>query len=467
MGARLVPVRGGPLPEGRRPGTAHAPQSPAAAALRTVAATAVACPARELWAGVHLPLAPPQLGLLAERAQRFSPRVSLAPPDGLLLEVRGSLQLFEGLPGLRAALASEYAPFKAQLAFAPTALAALLGARAGTAFEIVEFAQLIGQLAPLPLTLLRWPQETLERLKRLGVRSVGAALRLPRGGFARRFGAAQLAALDKLTGRAADMRAAFQPRARFRRRRELDCELSDHGRLLAALAPLLAALGSFLTARQYGVTELECSFAHRHSPATRCLLRLAAPCAEVERLRELLAEQLQALQLPEAVRSCELRAQALVPYQPDSRCLWQPGEQGGSVRCESSGLIERLQARLGPDAVHGLMVREGHRPEHAWSVSPPPPATGAGASPAQGCLSRRRPLWLLASPQPLASEDGLPLRRGPLRLTSEPERIESGWWDGADIVRDYYTAVDIHGVRLWVFRERAAPHGWFLHGVFG
>jgi protein ImuB len=62
---------------------------------------------------------------------------------------------------------------------------------------------------------------------------------------------------------------------------------------------------------------------------------------------------------------------------------------------------------------------------------------------------------------------GLPRRHGPLRLVGEPERIESGWWDGADVARDYYTAVDVHGVRLWVFRERHAPHGWFLQGVFG
>jgi protein ImuB len=50
---------------------------------------------------------------------------------------------------------------------------------------------------------------------------------------------------------------------------------------------------------------------------------------------------------------------------------------------------------------------------------------------------------------------------------SEPERIESGWWDDAEVERDYYTAVDARGVRLWVFRERTAPHRWFLHGVFG
>jgi protein ImuB len=64
-------------------------------------------------------------------------------------------------------------------------------------------------------------------------------------------------------------------------------------------------------------------------------------------------------------------------------------------------------------------------------------------------------------------QGGLPRRGGPLRLVSEPERIESGWWDEGEIARDYYRALDIHGVRLWVFRERSAPHGWFLHGIFG
>jgi len=76
-------------------------------------------------------------------------------------------------------------------------------------------------------------------------------------------------------------------------------------------------------------------------------------------------------------------------------------------------------------------------------------------------------LWLLPAPQLLAAPKGLPCRHGPLRLLSEPERIETGWWDGGEVARDYYTAIDRHGVRLWVFREREQPHGWFLHGVFG
>lgn len=52
-------------------------------------------------------------------------------------------------------------------------------------------------------------------------------------------------------------------------------------------------------------------------------------------------------------------------------------------------------------------------------------------------------------------------------MLGEAERIETGWWDGAEVARDYYTAADNRGARLWVFREREAPHRWFLHGVFG
>jgi protein ImuB len=76
-------------------------------------------------------------------------------------------------------------------------------------------------------------------------------------------------------------------------------------------------------------------------------------------------------------------------------------------------------------------------------------------------------MWLLPAPRLLSEREGLPRRRGPLQLLGGPERIETAWWDGGDISRDYYVARDVHGVRLWIFRERLAPHRWFLHGVFG
>lgn len=429
----------------------------------------------ELWIGMRTstPTAgsarAPSLEQLAIRAQRFTPRVSLVPPDGLLLEVRGSLHLFNGATGLMRALAEEYAEtgMGTSIALAPTPLAALLAARWGRPFVVTDKAQLIGQLTHLPLTLMGWPVKIPERLARMGVRTVGQALRLPRAGFARRFGPGALADLDRLTGRNADLRQPFRPRVRFRQRCELTCELESTEAIVAALAPLLAALGNFLRARQCGILKLECLLQHRHVPPSRCVLRLAAPLTDIPRLTELLGERLNALELPEPVRSCELRSGALVSHVPGCRPLWQPGEHGGGGENPSHELLERLRARLGTAAVYGLQVLAGHRPENAWSIREPTAGfTDTGAAPPPWAAFRR-PLWLLPSPQLLREKAGLPRRRGPLRLSREAERIESGWWDGSDTERDYFIACDIHGVELWIFRERLQPHRWFLHGVFG
>jgi protein ImuB len=439
----------------------------------------------------HKPVVAQELERLALCAQRFTPRVSLVPPDGLVLEVRGSLHLFNGVEGLTRALASECASLglKSMVALAPTPLAALVAARVGKPFVVTELTRLVGQLMPLPLAALRWPEETLERLARMGVRTIGQVLRLPRAGFARRFGTDSLAILDRLTGRSPDLRERFHARERFRRRRELNYELENQTAILGALAPLLAELGRFLETRQCGVMKLECLLRHRHAEPTICVLRLSAPVADVGRLTELLGERLSALTLPEPVRSCELRSSSLVLRVFSSNSVWQPGEYGGGAGAEASELIERLRARLGPEAVYGLQVLPGHRPENAWGVREPvddsasirrtvpgvatqPAIPGRrsgrdGAPRPRPWPAFRRPMWLLPEPRLLSERDGLPRRRGPLRLLGEPERIETGWWDGGDIARDYYTATDLHGVRLWIFRERTAPHRWFLHGVFG
>jgi protein ImuB len=441
----------------------------------------------QLWLAVHLAASSSQpaaqdLERLAVRAQRLTPRVSLDAPDGLLLEVKGSLHLFGGVEGLSREMAAECSRLgmPGTLALAPTPLAALVLARGLARAERAEMAgllvadpaQLIGTLSPLPLGLLRWPQDTLDRLARVGVRSIGEALRLPRAGFARRFGTAQLLTLDRLTGRTSDLKDRFEVRARFRRRRELTYELESHAALGAVLAPLLEELGEFLEARQCGVLALECWLRHRTVPPTRCALRLAAPLADPTQLAALLGERLSTLVLPEPVRACELRSGPLVARVLSSEELWQPGEQGGGCGAQAPELIERLRARLGPEAVQDLRAIEDHRPEAASRVGEAVmtirPLRPAGARVSAPVASHsRRPLWLLPQPRQLNERDGLPRRRGPLRLLGEAERIETGWWDGAEIARDYYTAVDNRGARLWVFREREPPHRWFLHGVFG
>ncbi len=109
----------------------------------------------ELWVGIHLVEAavgqePRLLEQLALCAQRFTPRVSLVPPDGLVLEVKGSLHLFGGVEGLSRALASECASLrlKSVVAIAPTPLAALVAARDRAASNRAVSDRVVSEAAP-------------------------------------------------------------------------------------------------------------------------------------------------------------------------------------------------------------------------------------------------------------------------------------------------------------------------------
>jgi protein ImuB len=77
----------------------------------------------------------------------------------------------------------------------------------------------------------------------------------------------------------------------------------------------------------------------------------------------------------------------------------------------------------------------------------------------------------MPEPLPLAERDALPLLDGrPLQLLSGPERIETGWWDGHAVARDYFIAQAHDGSLVWVWRGRLPVEqgevNWFLQGRF-
>ena len=183
---------------------------------------------------------------------------------------------------------------------------------------------------------------------------------------------------------------------------------------------------------------------------------LVAACREAAHFALLLREQLQQTALPEAVRAIALEVQAIEPLEHSNQSLFSDElhEEGNWPR-----LVERLRSRLGAAAVHGIVLCADHRPERA----------GAEAEPGARQLTLDfglRPFWLLARPQALEENGSIPCHHGPLKLLAGPERIESGWWDGADVARDYFIARAADEALLWVYRERSPAGAWYLHGIF-
>lgn len=414
----------------------------------------------------------------AAAAGRFSPTVSLEPPESLLLEVRASLTLFGGLERLESALAETLARHVAgfRLSAAPTPLAALWLARGG-GDDVLALQALPSTLGRLPLGVTRWPDAVLERLAGMGIATIGDCLRLPRDGFARRAGEACLEELDKAVGRRPDLRHGFEAPRYVGYEIDLVDESASVPVLVEAVTQSIARLAHELKVRNAQIRELELVLGHARRAPTVQRFEWLESTADRERILDLLRDRLERIELPAPVTEIRLSAGPLRPAILDAGRLFNGA--GNAAEGEAAvRLVERLRGRLGAAAVHGLAPAADHRPERAWVETEPLEALRARARARRASLAAvesawslplraERPLWLSSTPEPLASRAGRPCLRGrALRLLEGPERIESGWWDGEGIARDYYVALGPEGERLWIFRDRA-DLGWYLHGRFG
>jgi len=420
-------------------------QSEGAQSAAAVPATAFPDPALACWAG------------------RFTSHVNLAPA-ALRLEVAGSLRLFGGLPALlrlvRADLLAMDMPV--QLAVAATPLAALWLARAGSseANEAIclDLPATRTALAAVPLTALELPPPLARRIEGFGLRRIGDVLALPRARLGARLGKAFVIDLARALGEIADPQACFVFPEHFEQGLELPAPVEAAPVLLFAARRLIAALAGWLAARNAAVREIECLIDHGHGVITAVPIAFSAPVHTSQRIERVFKERLDALLLSAPALALRLRAPGPETREDRSRALFDGAGQRHEALDE---LMDRLVARLGPQAVQGLACHADHRPELASRVSANGPALKVPAS----CISPR-PLWLVDSPEALREARGRPQRSGPLTLLAGPERIESGWWDGLDARRDYFIAIDGEGRWLWIFRDPRPPGGWFLHGWF-
>jgi len=295
-------------------------------------------------------------------------------------------------------------------------------------------------------------------------------------------------ALDRALGRLPDPRKPYLPPARYTARLVLPAPVYETEPLLFAAKRLILELAGFLRMKQVGVTKLKLTLRHEDCKPTVVKLGFAVPSRDPQRIVTLLRERLSGLELrgfklPGRVEAIALASEETRPLGSRNLSLFPedrlPEEQQWLI-------IEHLRARLGVEAVYSITSHADHRPELSWRVCEPggrndryqeaarppglleaaaPPGLLSAATP-PGLLSAATPLWLLEAPRRLQVLGEAPVLDGPLTLLAGPERIESGWWDGNDVGRDYFVAQDTSGTRCWIFREHGGDASWYLQGLF-
>lgn len=371
-------------------------------------------------------------------------------PDGILLEVQSVARLHGGLQPLfqRLRQGLEKQGFTVAMASGHSPAMARVLARNRTSLCTEDPALLQTALTRLPVFAIGLPEQTCERLLRMGLSRAGDLFALPDRQLAQRLGPELVTYLKKLCQPGKDSLPFWQPPTVFQQRLDLVQEAEHMPALFFPLQRLLQGLASFLQLRQQCTDTLHLTLQHREHSATRIRVRTTTVDYREARFMELCRLHLEQQALIAPVIALTLTVEHLQDQASPAQDLF------GSTASDEEllqALLGRLEAKLGESRVSRLTARPDHRPEHAWRYLPL-----QQHSPASMRHLPRRPLWLLSAPTPL--------KETPEAWLGGPERIQGGWWDGQRLQRDYYIARLSNQSLAWVFRNDDGD--WFVHGWF-
>jgi protein ImuB len=374
----------------------------------------------------------------------------------------------------------------------------------------------------LPLAALRLPRETVDLLAELGVVHLEQLLTLPRESLRARFGERLILRLDQFLGTAQETIVAYRPPPRFAEEWIFDFPAEQREAIEQIVRELLRRVAGALAARREGAVQLTCRLDCAPGRPIFLAIGLFRPSADPEHLWDLMRMQLEQTALPGPVGRVTVEAWLTAPLENRQGELFANGEHEAARQLAL--FIDRATSRLGPQAVLWPKLTADPLPERAvryvtgvrrketgnrgqgpgggkrrgngkrgrergsqetfvlsteYSVPSTKPARRSHATsifshPASHS-ALERPLTLHSPPLALdvvsVVPDGPPVK---FHLHAQvhhvarswgPERIETGWWRGASVQRNYWRIETDSGQRFWLFR-RLADGKWHLHGEF-
>jgi protein ImuB len=442
---------------------------------------------------------------LAEMCDRFSPCVALEEgeePESLLLDISNLAHLL----GSDVRLAGQVDKFftnrkyRVQIAVADTiglawAVAHFVPAlepplRSPAIVSSIEDSQSAirhpqSAISQLPVESLRIASDTADLLRQLGIETVGQLLSLPRESLSPRFGNQLLRRLDQLSGTAAEVLVSHRELAALEAGCTLEHPTADRATLAYALSELTKQLARHLAARGQGAMLLVCKLGCTKGQPVLLRIGLIEPSASALQLMELIDLHLETLTLADEVSQIEIHA--VIVGRLGARQSELFTDQWPSDPHQLALLVNRLSSRLGHLQVVRPQLRTSPLPERAFRYLPATEKKRGATRKERGRKKTNpqseihnpqfsvRPLLFYPEPRLVevicVAPDGPPQfvwlddRRERITQHWGPERVETLWWQGPSVRRDYYRIATETAGHWWLFRQLTDGR-WFLHGIF-
>jgi protein ImuB len=414
------------------------------------------------------------LDSLAEWCIRYTPVVSVDLPDGLILENSGCTHLWGGekeyVNDLRNRL--ENFGYGVNVAMADTIGSAWAVSRFGSGMSIIPPGEQMKLLNMLPPAALRLEALAIERFGKLGLKTIGHFMQMPRTALRRRFGQNLLTRLDQASGQEIEFINPVRPIPSYHERlHSMEPILTATG-IEIALKTLLENLFERMERENKGVRQCEFICYRIDGAFQKISVGTSRPSRNVRHLFRLFEIKIPEIEPDLGIELFILAAGVVEELPATQDALWSTGTANTSAIAE---LLDRLAGKTGGQSIQRFLPAEHYWPERSLKNA----ASLIEKPTTKWRIDQPRPLHLLHQPEPI--EVTAPIPDYPpmlfryqgiihtVKKSDGPERIEQEWWIESGLYRDYYCVEDENGGRYWLFRSgdyKDQRPKWFIHGFF-
>ena len=302
----------------------------------------------------------------------------------------------------------------------------------------------------VPVAQLGLPQETVDLLELLKVRTVRDFLALPPDGVRKRFGDEAYTLHVHARGEIVVPLQPSRDEEPLEASVNLDSPESGSGRIFFRIARMVHPLIRRALNRGELITGLSWTFNFEGDFPVRYAVTPAAPTTSEHQLLELAKLRLESIELGEGIMGLSVHVDA-TPVKPGQATLFEtdpPRDLSSANRA-----LARVRAQFGTESTVHARLRDAHLPEASFAWEPaertriPKPD-----------MSPDSPLVRRLYTSPISCETSART----FHRESGPHIISGGWWMRG-VHREYHFARDNGRRLLWIYFDRVREQ-WFIQG---